>query len=266
MVSLSAPLRSCPSALRAAGWVRGSGSLSPQLTERCCRHPGQALSSERCSLRAAQPGCPAPAAQPGLRARPRPVRPRCRSRAPGLSRGEPASGRAGRGLRPGTAAPAGGTAGPPRWLRPLEGKRAPHKRGCPCPAAPGPLRPARPAPAGSAARPRGEQPRVAAAGLGSGPFGMKCPGWPRCRGGRGNPFHRESSQGLWPFQKTGIEPSRSWHGPNPSGDGAPGCCRACRSAHGAAVSCLKRKNISQRKSPRDALQPADKSNRDCSYN
>lgn len=133
---------------------------------------------------------------------------------PGLSRG---SGRAGRWFRRGTAALAGGTAGPPRWFRPLEGKRAPHKRGCPCPAAPGPPRLGPPAPAGSAPRPRGEQPRVAAAGPGSGPFCVKWPGWLRCRGGRGNPFHGERSQGLWPFQKAGVEPSWSWHGPSRRG-------------------------------------------------
>lgn len=128
-------LRSCSSALRAAGWGRGAGSLSPQLADRCW-HPGQALCSERCSRRAAQPGCPAPAAQPGPRARPRP---RPRRGCPGR---EPGSGRAGRGLQPGTAALAGGTAGPPRWLCPLEGKRALQKRGCPCP--PPPARRARP--------------------------------------------------------------------------------------------------------------------------
>lgn len=108
---------------------------------RCWRHPGQAPCSERSSCRAAQAGCPqhSPAAGPG----PGP----CGGAVPGR---EQRSGRAGRGLQPGTAAPAGGTAGPPRWLRPLEGKRAPHKRGCPCPAAPGPPRPAPPAPWGAA--------------------------------------------------------------------------------------------------------------------
>ncbi|XP_072786940.1 uncharacterized protein [Taeniopygia guttata] len=104
-------------------------SLSPQLAER--RWTGALLGA------LLLPRCPA--RLPGSRstARPQGTAP-ARARAAGaVRRGcpgrEPGSGRAGRGLRPGTAALAGGTAGPPRWLRPLEGKRAPHKRGCPCP-------------------------------------------------------------------------------------------------------------------------------------
>lgn len=145
--------------------------------------------------------------------------------------------RAGAGLRQsGPRAPAWhgsagrGHGGAAPLALPARGQESPAEARLPLPTAPGPPRPAPPTPAGSAARPCGEQPRAAAAGLGSGPFGTKCPG---CRGGRGNPFRRESSQGLWPFQKAGTEPSWSWHGPNPSGDGTPGCCRACRSAHGA---------------------------------
>ncbi|XP_037999495.1 uncharacterized protein LOC119703544 [Motacilla alba alba] len=65
--------------------------------------------------------------------------------------------------------------------------------------------------------------------------------------------------------KADMEPSWGWHGANPSGDGTPGCCRACRSAHAAAVNYPQTKSISQRKSLRDALQPAGKLYRDCSY-
>lgn len=116
---------------------------------------------------------------------------------------------------------------------PARGQESPAQARLPLPRSPRPAAPGPPCPGQASGAARGEQPRVAAAGPASGPFGVKCLRWPRCRGGRGNPFRRESSQGLQRFQKAGTEPSWSWHGPNPSGDGPAGCCCARRSTHGA---------------------------------
>lgn len=137
---------------------------------------------------APQPGHPPPpstqgTSTPGAGLGPRPPAPVCplpewRVAGPSPVRqpqlpGGPRS-RASHGQRwPGGAAEAaGGTAGPPRWLCPLEGKRAPHKRGgaaAPAPQPPAPASPAlAPATGGgmgvAAPWPAGSRPGAAAAG------------------------------------------------------------------------------------------------------
>ncbi|XP_054670021.1 translation initiation factor IF-2-like [Grus americana] len=167
MVPPSAPSRSCSSALHATCW--GADSPSLLLAEWWWGQLLQELFMVRSSCCAPHPP---PAAQPpgaglGPGLLPERVAGLSPVPEPGLRGGPRALASHGQRWAGAVAEAAGGTAGPPRWLCPLEGKRAPHKRGGAAAPAPQPSAPASPGPAtaplppprgSGAAAPRGAAP------------------------------------------------------------------------------------------------------------